>query len=296
MYSKQQLGYINNQQRRSFKILKKQENENKETLYSEDVLSSRDYMLKEYPNSGDSGSLFLASNKKNKTDKYILKHQYYDCACNEYMYSKIGNEMNIKIASVKLVKIEDKERFFKSDFVCGIKYYEDAKAINYNQILDNKDSIINWQDYFKFYGIASLFLESDGVEVIQSGNFIYRIDTTDAFSLSHMFIEYLAYDFVKDGINIRDFAKKNIMDLADCKKDTIFSSWNISKKIFEENYNKEYLKYYLEPFHMFAKFDENKIYEWSKNITYFYPDIVGEYFNLYLKNIKLFAGEFIRRN
>lgn len=293
MYSKQQLGYIRNEQRNNFKILINKQNENKKILNTSDILSSKDYKVTKHSNSGDSGELLLANNKKDKNEKYIIKHEYYDCACNEYMYSKIGNEMNIKIAPVKFLKIEDKEKIFKSDFVCAIKYYENSNHTNYNKILEDREKIINWQDYFKFLGMESLFLESDGIEVIQSDNYIYRIDTTAAFSLSHMQIEYLAYDFIHNGINVRDFAERTIMKLANCNKEKILSFWNNSKMFFIKYYGAEYLKYYLEPFYKFADFDENKILEWTRTITYFYPDIIGKYFNIYLKNIKIFANEFI---
>ena len=104
-----------------------------------------DFTFEKFSNSGDSGDLYLATNKYDCNDKYIIKHEYYDCACNEFMYSKIGNKMGIKIALVKLFVVNDKEKKFKSDFVCGIKYFEDCNHVHFDDIVKNKDNINNWK-------------------------------------------------------------------------------------------------------------------------------------------------------
>lgn len=126
MYSKKEENQIRKFERESFRKLKEQENKNKKFPVHEDILYISDFTLEKFSNFGDSGDLYLATNKHNPDEKYILKHEYYDCACNEYMYSKIGNKMGIKIAQVKLFILNDKEKKFKSDFVCGIKYFENV--------------------------------------------------------------------------------------------------------------------------------------------------------------------------
>lgn len=56
----------------------------KEKNKSEDILYVSDYILENFSNHGDSGELYLATNKKDPSEKYILKYQHYDCACNEF--------------------------------------------------------------------------------------------------------------------------------------------------------------------------------------------------------------------
>jgi len=131
MYSKYAKSQIRNYERSSFRELKEKENKDRIIPISEDILYTSDFTLEKFSSSGDSGELFLATNKKNHDERYIIKHEYYDCACNEYMYSKIGNKMGIKIAPVKLFVVNDKEKKFKSDFVCGIKYLEDCFVCHY---------------------------------------------------------------------------------------------------------------------------------------------------------------------
>ena len=109
MYSKKDENQIRNLERDSFRKLKKEENKNKNVPISDDILYISDFILERFPNSGDSGDLYLATSKHNPKEKYILKHEYYDCACNEYMYSKVGNKMGIKIVPVKLFVLDDRE-------------------------------------------------------------------------------------------------------------------------------------------------------------------------------------------
>ena len=83
MYSKKDENQIRKFERNSFRKLKKEENKNKDVPISNDILYISDFILEKFSNSGDSGDLYLATNKHNFNEKYILKHEYYDCACNE---------------------------------------------------------------------------------------------------------------------------------------------------------------------------------------------------------------------
>lgn len=286
MYSVQQLGRIRNIEREQLRKIKEIENANKKVELLEDILDTKDFTFEKYSAAGDSGSLLLATSKKDKAEKYIVKHEYYDCACNEYMYSKIANEMNINVAPVKMFSVTNKKNIFKSDFVCGIKYYEDAQRVGYKYIENNKEQIENWKDYFKFKGMESLFFEADDIEIIKKDKFIYRIDTTAAFTLSHVFISHLAYEGEYDGIDIRKFAYDRIIKLANFNKEFALKTWTAAIEEFKEHKDTKYLQYYLEPFKLFLNIDEKKIEKWCDTICYFYPNIIGEYYKIYLENIK----------
>ncbi len=190
-------------ERNGFCELKKEENKNRNVPISDDILYISDFTLEKFPNNGDSGDLYLATNKYNHSEKYILKHEYYDCACNEYMYSKIGNKMGIKIAPVNLFILDNKEKRFKSDFVCGIKYLENCEHVNFDYIEKNKNNINNWKDFFRMLGLEVLFEEGDGMEVVKYNSDIYRLDTTSSFTISNYQIYPLAYDYNYNDINVR---------------------------------------------------------------------------------------------
>ena len=240
MYSKRNEDIIRNRERNNFAILKEKENYGRKFIDSDDILYTNSFHLEKYSNSGDSGDLLLATNKLNSDKKYILKHEYYDCACNEYMYSKIGNKLGINITPVKLFFINDKKNNFKSDFVCGIKYFENANKIGYNNIIKDKENIKNWHDYFRFKGMESLFFESDGIEVLKDKDYIYRIDTTSSFTISNFDISYLAYDYEYEGINIKQFTEKKILEKAKFDTNRRINKWKFDKSFFVEHYGMEY--------------------------------------------------------
>lgn len=293
MYSKKDENQIRNLERNSFRKLKKEENKNKNVPISNDILYISDFILERFPNSGDSGDLYLATNKHNLNEKYILKHEYYDCACNEYMYSKIGNKMGIKIAPVKLFVLDDKENKFKSDFVCGIKYLENCEHVSFNHIEENKNSINNWKDYFRMLCLEVLFEEGDGIEVVKYNNEIYRLDTTDAFTISDFYIHPLAYDYNNNGINIKEFANKNILQMSKRNTDLRISRWESNINYFLEKFGDKYLNYYLETYQLLENITDEDIEEWVSILTFFYPNVIGEYFKSYFINLKLDVKKFL---
>lgn len=296
MYANKKIAYVRNYERISFQELKLEENKNRSIPVSDDILYISDFTLEKYRCGGDSGNLFLATNKHNPLEKYVLKHEYYDCACNEYMYSKIGNKLGIKIASVKLFVLDNKKNVFKSDFVCGIKYFENCKHVNFDYIETNKNNIDNWMDYFRMYGLGSLLEESDGIEVVKHNKEIYRLDTTDSFTLSDFFIHPLAYNYNdKNGNNIRKMANKNILLMAKGNTEGRMNMWMFNLQYFLKKYESKYVAYYLETFKLLEKVSEKDIEDWINILTWFYPDVIGEYFKKYLVNLKLDVEKFLIR-
>lgn len=295
MYSKKEENQIRKLERDGFRKLKKEENKNINVPKSDDILYMSDFILERFPNSGDSGDLYLATNKCNHNEKYILKHEYYDCACNEYMYSKIGNKMGIKVAPVKLFVLDDKENKFKSDFVCGIKYLENCKHVSFNYIEENKDSINNWKDYFRMFCLEVLFEEGDGIEVVRYNNEIYRLDTTDAFTISDFYIHLLAYDYNNNGVNIKKFANKNILQRAKNNTDLRIRRWESNINYFLEKFGDKYLNYYLETYQLLENVTDEVFKEWVSILTFFYPNVIGEYFKIYFSNLKIDVKKFLTK-
>ena len=288
---KEEKKIIRQYERDSFYILKEQENANRGIIVSNDILCISDFTIQKYFDDGDSGLLYLATNKYNYTQKYILKHEYYDCACNEYMYYKIGSKMGIKIAPVKLFVLDNKLSRFQSDFVCGIKFLEDCEKVKYDDIVNHK--ISNWEDFFRMKGLYSLLEEEDGLETLKYNNEIYRIDTTDAFTISDYYISGLAYDLNDNkGNNMRQVMSKTILKIAERKAERI-SSWKYKLNYFKEKYGEEYLTYYFEAFKLLNMITEKDMEDWTNILTILYPNIIGEYFKKYVKNLKLDAEMFL---
>lgn len=163
--SKHVQAIINNKMKDLRMLNKHAENKNKPPINSPDILSTTDYNFSKkhgIDRVGDSGNLLLAYNKKNRSEKYIVKHYFSDCACNEFVYSKLGNAMGIKVPYVKLFSISsgEKRRYFNTEYIAGIEYLNIVKeCVSFDFILSNE--VLNWQDFFKYKALYSLFTESD---------------------------------------------------------------------------------------------------------------------------------------
>ena len=73
---------------------KEQENQGKPPITSPDVVQTADFVFSQIPHQeGDSGRLLLAKRKVDRNDRYLVKHAYTDCACNEFIYTKLAQAM-----------------------------------------------------------------------------------------------------------------------------------------------------------------------------------------------------------
>ena len=263
----------------------------KEKNKSEDILYVSDYILENFPNHGDSGELYLATNKKDQSEKYILKHQHYDCACNEFMYYKIGTKLGVNIAPVKLFIVNDNEDKFKTPCVCGIKYLENSEHVSFKYVKENKNNIKNWQDYIKFISLESMFQESDGIEVLKYKNEIYRIDTTDSF-VSEYFIGAL-FSNTKSSYENEIFTNL-LLKSAERNSDFRLREWNMNLERFIKNYGKEYLDIYLETFKNLDKISDGDIKNWTRILENIYSPVIERFFTIYFEYLNKDIKNFLK--
>lgn len=263
----------------------------KEKNKSEDILYVSDYILENFSNHGDSGELYLATNKKDQSEKYILKYQHYDCACNEFMYYKIGTKLGVNIAPVKLFIVNDNEDKFKTPCVCGIKYLENSEHVSFKYVKENKNNIKNWQDYIKFISLESMFQESDGIEVLKYKNEIYRIDTTDSF-VSEYFIGAL-FSNTKSSYEKEIFTNL-LLKSAERNSDFRLREWNMNLERFIKNYGKEYLDIYLETFKNLDKISDGDIKNWTRILENIYPPVIERFFTIYFEYLNKDITNFLK--
>ena len=124
-------------------------------------------------------------------------------------------------------------------------------------------------------------------------NEIYRLDTTDAFTISDFYIHPLAYDYNNNGINIKEFANKNILQMSKRNTDLRISTWKSNINYFLKKLGDKYLNYYLETYQLLENVTDEDIEEWVSILTFFYPNVIGEYFKSYFSNLKLDVKEFL---
>ena len=164
---------------------KAEENRQKPPCTSPDVVQTADFVFsKELTHIGDSGPLLLAKRKQNRAECYLVKHACTDCACNEYVYTKLAQAMGYCMSDAVLFNISynEKRPYFKTEYIIGLRYLNVLKRFpSYEEI---RAQATNWTQYFSFYGLYALTGEADGIELLLADDYkIYRIDTTDAFPI-----------------------------------------------------------------------------------------------------------------
>ncbi len=184
---------------------KKIENRAKRTLQSSDVVQTVDFNFADYEHEGDSGSLFLATNKKDSTRQYIVKHAYTDCACNEFVYAKLAQAMEYHVPETRLFLLtnEEKRNIFDTEYIVGSLFLDVAEYTpSYSFI---RERAKNWSEYFSFSALYAMTGEIDGIEtLLTTDGIIYRIDTTDAFPISCDQLDVAGINHSLNGINLKN--------------------------------------------------------------------------------------------
>jgi hypothetical protein len=296
MHSKQKMARIHHMLRRLRIQNKQHENVGKPALDSEDVLNTTDFIFfkaRSKPE-GDSGTLFLAKRKTNPDERYLIKHEFADCAVDEYVYAKLCNAMNIRTPQVKLFNIppEEKRHHFKTEYVMGAVYYD---IVSDNPSLAEMRQAPNWHDYFRCRALEGMFNESDGIEfILAKDSYLYRVDTTDAFPLSPHVLSLAGVDIDFDGAGIT--AKETIRQ--QLLNDDFEQHWHSDTLC--EGYQSLCARYgadaqhFLDPFTQIQTIPSTYIDDFLTTLCYFYPDFIGEYFKNYITAIQKFSKDFLQ--
>lgn len=101
---------------------KRLENQGKPPITSPDVVQTLDFTFSKFcplGRVGDSGPLLLARQKEDRQKRYVVKHAYTDCACNEYVYTKLAQAMGYTMPGALLFQLSptEKRRYFKTEYI-----------------------------------------------------------------------------------------------------------------------------------------------------------------------------------
>lgn len=263
---------------------KKRENQGKPPLLSPDVVKTEDFIFSQtLEHKGDSGELLLARRKGNPKEQYLVKHAYTDCACNEFVYTKLAQAMEYTMPSAVLFQLSqgEKRSYFQTEYIIGEQFLHVLDpAPNFETIRERAE---NWQQYFSFYGLYGLMGESDGLEFLLADNGkIYRVDTTDAFPISCWQLDLAGIDETPGG-------------LSDKAKEMLFS-WDLSSSLDTRTCD-SLLEYclkkdshsrslFLEPFVRIRDIPQDYVDDFLNTLCYFYPDFIGDFFKRYLLALK----------
>ena len=261
------------------------ENNGKPPLISGDVLETADFTFSEFTSKekeGDSGSLYLAKKKTDKNVRYIVKHAYTDCACNEFMYYCVSEALGLRVPKVKLFNISkgEKRNYFKTETVAGIEYLNIIQEPRGFKDI-NKDKVSNWADYFGFNALYYILCEIDSFEiVIDENNILYKIDNAASFNLSFYWLDNIGFDFEHGGINIKETVYNQLMMTAEHSS---YNSYSEKYNSVKEQYGEEAARYFLTPFERFAQINLEIFDDCINTLCYFYADMLGDFYKKFLK-------------
>ncbi len=227
---------------------KEQENQEKPPITSPDVVQTADFVFSQIPHQeGDSGRLLLAKRKVDRNDRYLVKHAYTDCACNEFIYTKLAQAMGYCMPDAVLFQLSpgEKRPYFKTEYIIGERYLNVTDSMPaYEKV---REQAKNWEHYFSFYGLYSLTGEGDGVEILLADDDrIYRVDTADAFPISNFQLDMAGIHQSISGLNPQQAIKQQL--LSSDMSQVLDPSWcniNLASclKICSDS-----LPYFLDPF------------------------------------------------
>lgn len=275
---------------------KEKENQNKPPITSPDVVQTTDFVFSSFcplGHDGDSGSLLLAKQKSNRTVQYVIKHACTDCACNEFVYTKLAQAMGYTMPNALLFQLSanEKRRYFKTEYIIGLHYLElEIESPSYAEI---REKAVNWEEYFSFLGMYAMFGESDSFETpLAKDGKIYRIDTTDAFPISIWQLDDAGINTDIHGVNPYAIRKKQL--LSSDFSHILLQSWCDSYFESCQKIDNSCIPYFLEPFTRIQEIPNDYIDNFLNTLCYFYPDFIGDYFKHYISALQKQCAEYLK--
>lgn len=273
---------------------KARENRGKPPLTSPDVVQTGDFVFSQsLDHDGDSGKLLLARRKADRKDRYLVKHAYTDCACNEFVYTKLALAMGYSMPEAVLFRLSpgEKRPYFKTEYIIGQRY---LNVVDPSPAYDRiRKCAKNWAQFFAFYGLYAITGEEDGVELLLADDdLIYRVDTTDAFPLSNYQLDTAGIDREFNGINPHGEFRKLILETDLSHVLNVSSCDWLLERCME--IDKDGRPYFLEPFARIQEVRGDYIDDFLNTLCYFYPDLIGDFFKRYLSALQAQCGEYLK--
>lgn len=293
--SDRKMSAVQNIMRQQRMEYKKKENAGKPPLCASDIEKTTDFIFSTpFEREGDSGKLLLAKRKTDRSDRYFVKHAFTDCACNEYVYTKLAQAMGYKMPDVVLFELSDaeKRKHFKTEYIIGAKYLNIVNPFpSYEEI---REKAKNWEEYFCFHGLYAMTGESDGMESpLADDGFIYRVDTTDAFPISNWDLDFAGVYQEVQGFAPNELIKQRLQ-ARDLSNVVNFSSCDFCLELFTEKDSQVCEQFFLEPFKRIQEIPDAYIDGFLNTLCYFYPDYVGDFFKRYIAAVKQQSAEYIK--
>ncbi len=187
----------------------------------------------------------------------------------------------------------EKRPYFKTEYIIGAKY---LNVIDACPSFEKMQSIAqNWREYFGFWALYSMFVEGDGMEVLLADDgYIYRVDTTDAFTCSNYYLDNAGIDRVIQGLNLNAVIKGMLLS-QDFNRLWDNAGFDADLQRCINLYGIESRDLYLKPFSQIQEVSDSYIDSFLNTLCYFYPDYIGDYYKLFIYALQSASAEFLSK-
>lgn len=244
---------------------------------------------------GDSGDLLIATHKTYLNEKYLVKHYCVDCACNEYVASKLGQAVQANYPECKLFDVsEQPPTCFRTDYAVGIEWLEDMHDYD-----PGTDAAENADDFYKFLCLQQLFAEYDGFEVAYSRGKIYKIDNASGFALTQNFFSPVKIEVMSilkdipkhiyDDLGYKDLeyeARRQFFAFGKHDVKSIQRQISYGLKCANEDTNLNHEKIYKQTLFRFMMISQDYIEDMIDNLAVVYPEYICEHYRECIDNMK----------
>lgn len=141
---------------------------------------------------GDSGKMLVADRKsdadKSCLKKLLIKHQYSNDPCNEFMCSRIAESLGVPAPRNYLISCPSwKKNGFHSRYICGIEYIDGLRRMTQEEV-HSKEGI---EFIASVHGLSALLNQTDGVSYGATSGGFYAYDFAETFMLGSVYVDVL---------------------------------------------------------------------------------------------------------
>ena len=249
-------------------------------MINNNILTSNDFMFAPYnPGIGiDSGALYLATSKTNPQIQYVIKSEYPELACNEFMYHKVAESVGLHMQAVKLFQgIKEKE------YATGIRFSPNARKFDHKTATEE-----NIRDFYAFHSLYVILNEEDSQEFyIDEQERVFKLDNAASFNMSSTIAISLAADKKKINSNVKALIQSSLNYIE-------YNKYRLMMELLIKNYGQESRSAYLEMFERFVEFDESVLDEAYGSLDIIYPNWLSDYYCEFIYIRKAECRRFLR--
>lgn len=257
-----------------------------ETTY---ILNTCDYNFTKYSDGGFSGRILLATPKKADLPKLLIKSDNPSSACNEFMYSRLGELLGIMLPKAYIMNVAPKDAHrFGSPYVVGIEFMDGMHSFTLEEM---RASELLRKEYAEQYALSALFYQDDRTQLtMRTDGHITGFDFTETFWLNDMSIYtyQLSDDTLTDILSNRlHMAAERTIFMLRAGASTLNDHFNQPNTALPADA-------YLVPMRSFLKLTDEQVVELTDALFEVYPVSIVVYFEEYVKTLKQVIDAYLR--